>query len=678
MRILILPILLGFVAGAMSCGDGTNTGKGGSASGGKGGTGGIGAGGMNTGGMGVGGGQQVVCIDGLKSIALTPANSSVKLNGGSAAPISFVATGTYADGKSAAIDGSKLAWKVTRVDDTPPGSIAAGVTQPFPSAGGVVTVEATDSCVTATTTVTFTLDVIVGMPSNPGDWGSTPVMDGKSPVIVYPSDQTRFPRNIYRTLFQWRTQGFTEFRLTYTGPHSTVTIYTDGVHALCTGKNPAAGCWEVDEVDWNYIAGSNAGETATWTVDALDKSQMPPVIHGSKPITIGFSKQDVKGAIFYWSTTSAGVRRGKISKQDPEDYIVAKPPTTYPDGDAVKCVACHVVSRDGKYLAAPVSATSGQSVWVLGVTEFAPPDPLVKKIDNSGGHAFATISPDDKYVMIALKGKMWVVDRATGAFVKDVTTGMLQGTHPDWSPLGDKVAFATGSGDGPGGSSLAILPVSGDAMFAAPTVLLPPPGGLSNLFPSFSPNADWIAYAKGKGGHGDNTAQLMLISQAGGQPIELINANRVTSNAMTNGQYQNSQPTWAPPGDFNWIAFNTKREYGVVSTVGTQQIWVAAIDLEAAKAGKDPSFPAFRVPFQGLAENNHRAYWTLDITENGTGGGGGSGGSSSSSSSSSSGQQCGMLLGLGSPCDPVFDCCQTGSLCDTIDNGETYTCVAAK
>lgn len=667
MRTSALPIALGFVAiVGFSCGNGTNSGTGSSSSGG---TGTAGAGGKGT-----GGGQQAVCIEGLKSIALSPASSSVKLDGNAAKPISFVATGTYADGTSAPIDGVKLDWKVTRADDTSPGTIADGVLTPFPSAGGVVTVEATDSCITTSTTVTFSLDVVVGMPMDSGAWNTPPVMDGKSPLIVYPSDQTRFPRNIYRTLFQWRTQGFSEFRLTFKGPYSTVTVYTNGVHGLCAGKNPAAGCWEVDEVDWNYIAGSNAGETAQWTVEALDKTKMPPVVHASKPITIGFSKQDVKGAIFYWSTTSAGIRRGKISKQTPEDYIVAKPATKYPDGDAVKCVACHVVSRDGKFMAAPVSASSGQSLWILGVTAAAPPDPLVKKVANSGGHAFATISPDDKYVIVSLKGKMWLVDRATGAFVKDITTGALQGTHPDWSPLGDKVAFASGSGDSPGGSSLAILPVSGDAMFAESMVLLPPPGGMSNLFPSFSPDANWIAYAKGKGGHGDNTAQLMLVSQAGGQPIELINANRMTSNTTTDGLYQNSQPTWAPPGDYNWVAFNTKREYGVVLPEGTQQIWVAAIDTEMAKAGKDPSFPAFRVPFQGLAENNHRAYWTLDINDSGTGGGGGAGGNGGMGGSGGA-PQCGSILNSGDPCDPLMDCCQTGTLCDTGDSGETYTCL---
>jgi hypothetical protein len=46
---------------------------------------------------------------------------------------------------------------------------------------------------------------------------------------------------------------------------------------------------------------------------------------------------------------------------------------------------------------------------------------------------------------------------------------------------------------------------------------------------------------------------------------------------------------------------------------GTQQIWVAAIDPAQLASGQDPSFPAFRFSFQGLQENNHRAFWTYDV-----------------------------------------------------------------
>src|SRR4029453_8283473 len=105
------------------------------------------------------------------------------------------------------------------------------------------------------------------------------------------------------------------------------------------------------------------------------------------------------------------------------------------------------------------------------------------------------------------------------------------------------------------------------------------------------------------GGHGDLTAQLHVMGAKGGTPVELVRANRVVSNQRTDGQHQNSQPTWAPAGDFQWVAFNSKREYGVVLPKGTQQIWVAAIDpAKLAQGGGDPSFPAFRLQFRGRKE----------------------------------------------------------------------------
>ena len=81
-----------------------------------------------------------------------------------------------------------------------------------PRRGGVVTVSANDGCITGTTTVTFFLDATQGDCSvNCGDWMGNPVSGPPGPTIVYPSDQTRIPRNLYRTLFQWRTGGFADF-----------------------------------------------------------------------------------------------------------------------------------------------------------------------------------------------------------------------------------------------------------------------------------------------------------------------------------------------------------------------------------------------------------------------------------------------------------------------------------
>jgi hypothetical protein len=553
-------------------------------------------------------------------------------------------------------------------------------------------------------------DFTVGTPVAAGPWAGTPDTAGNVPVIVYPSSETRFPRNIYRTLFQWKTAGMSQFRLKFDGPGTHVTVYSDGKHADCA-KATGAGCWEADEESWFLISYGNAGQTVTVTIDGLDTTTTPATVRRAKTITIGFSKQDVQGAIFYWSTTSAGIRRANISASAPEDYITGKPSTTYTNpADAVKCVACHVVSRDGKYLVAPVDAMSGQSIWVTEVTKDAPPHPLVKQIANTKGHGFATISPDDATVIAAFGGKMWTVDRATGAFGANLDLGGLQGTHPDWSPDGSQVVFATGEGDGPAGASLAVLPFSGGkwgtpktivAAAAATTgaagtggtttgaagmggMMMPggmkPPGGMmmmpggmmmkdgpTNLFPMHSPDGKWIAFSRGqKGGHGDLTYQLWTVGAQGGTPVELTNANRVVSNQVTDGTHENAQPTWAPPGDYHWVAFNSVREYGVVLPKGTQQIWVAAIDpAKLAQGGVDPSFPAFRLQFQGLEEDNHRAYWTLDVrypdpppvTPPPPPADGGS------------------CVADYAACDPVADrCCGASSHCDSADDGVTYKC----
>jgi predicted small secreted protein len=505
--------------------------------------------------------------------------------------------------------------------------------------------------------------VTLGTPVTPGDWTGTPTTTGTTPVIVYPSDQTRFPRNIYRTLFQWRSQGYAQFRLTFTGPGGTVTVFTDGKHPLCVMRAGAA-CWEADEMAWSYIAGGNAGATVTFTVDGLDTAMMPPVVRRSASITIGFSRYLVEGAIFYWSTTAAGIRRANIAAAEPESYLTGKPQTVYESpADEVKCAACHVVSRDGKYMVAPVSAASGGSLWIMEVTRAAPPTPLVKKVPNTGGHGFATISPDNGTVVAAWGGKMWMVDRATGAHKGDITVGGAGATHPDWSPDNSQLVFATGKGDGPANAAIATIPFMDGTWGPATTIV---PVGMdkkTNLFPMHSPDGKWIAYTRGKGGHGDLTSQLWLVPAKGGTPVELVNGNRVVSNAMGDGLTENSQPTWAPPGDYNWIAFNSQREYGLVSPKGTQQIWVAAIDLAKAAKGEDPSYPAFRLQFQGLEEDNHRAFWTLDVRD-------------PPKTPPRPVPDAGACVMANATCTPGVDsCCDATYKCESRDDGMSYKCL---
>ena len=72
--------------------------------------------------------------------------------------------------------------------------------------------------------------------------------------------------------------------------------------------------------------------------------------------------------------------------------------------------------------------------------------------------------------------------------------------------------------------------------------------------------------------------------------------------------------------------------------------------------------PAFRLQFQGLQEDNHRAYWTLDVRD-------------TPRIPQDPKPDGGVCIATGAVCDPTMDsCCNALDRCDTKDNGATYTC----
>ncbi|MHB8872857.1 MAG: TolB family protein [Myxococcaceae bacterium] len=555
------------------------------------------------------------CVPGATAITVGPANQTVNLSGTTAAPVSFTATASLADGGSADVT-NQVAWSVRRGDDTPPGSIAQGVYSPGAGAGGSVTVTAADACLGGSTGLTLVLSAVFNDPGPAvvARFAGTVVTSNaaKSPLIVYPNDGTRFPRNIYKVLFQWRKSGNDHFRLTFDGPFSRTVVYSDGVNPLCAAAVPAAGCFEADRAVWQAVAGSNAGAATTLTIDGVLTGDAN--VYRGQSIELGFSKRDVRGAIFYWSTTSAGIRRASVSDSAPEAYLVAKPVPTVlaPNNATVKCVACHTVSRNGKKLFAGTQTSAANGEFVYDVTLMPPPIPAITTQISTANKGFGTFSPDDTRVVATIGNILAEFDSTSGARV--ATLSPLAATNPDWSPSGSELVFSNKGGDSPGTAGLDVIAYSGADTWGAVRALVPA-AGLTNIFPSYSPDGTHIAYARGKGGHGDKTLQLFLVKADGSAPpVELVTANRHVNNTVTTGQFENNMPTWAPPGDLDWVAFNSLRPYGVVyPTGGTQQIWVAAIDRSKLDGGVDPSYPAFRFAFQDLAENNHRAFWTLDV-----------------------------------------------------------------
>jgi len=460
------------------------------------------------------------------------------------------------------------------------------------------------------------------VPPNPGgtfDPNTHTVVTGdpnKTPALVYPVSDTMFPQNIYRVLFQWKKAGLALYQISFDSPVTKVNVYTDGVHATCTQAGTGGACWESDVTNWGYLAEANAGQAVTFKIRGVE-SPTAKIIYESPAYTIRFSQKAVPGAIYYWSTTAQGVRRGAMGDPAPQNFLT-------PDEAQGKCVACHTLSRNGKRLAADVG---GETLTVVDVVSTVPP-PVVfgsigappVKTDN----AWATFNPDASRVIASKKGALTLLDGQTGAGIGanggtiPLGKGVLA-AQPDWAPDGKRVVFSAGNVDRGGATSIGWLSVSGDSFSNVETVVAPT-ANLKYGYPMFNPTSDWLVFVRGPKIEKDVADQLLVTPAQLGAPVqELVRANTLVNDTTVATGIENNMPTWAPSAapDTQWVAFASLRDYGYVlrkgSTYGEgrQQLWIAAIDTAKLGSG-DPSFPAFRVPFQELTEDCHRPFWAED------------------------------------------------------------------
>lgn len=437
-----------------------------------------------------------------------------------------------------------------------------------------------------------------GVPGNaPSLFGAAPKPNGtdptKEPRIVYPSHETMFPINVSHIRHEWTPAQNDLFRLVFEGPKTKVTIYT-------TAKD-----WEPSDEQWDWIAESNRGSAVKLTVSGIVQAA-PQDVWQSRAIDLYFSASEVEGALYYWSTGSAGIMKALVSDRVPVKFY-SDPKAS----DANTCVACHTLSRDGKRMAVGYGGEKLKEVSVPARTAILPASG-----NPTRDCGWSTFSPDGKMLLVASKGVLTLIDSDTGAPIGPdngvVPLGGKLATHPDWAALGDKVvvslATKAGNKDMEGGS-IAILPYNKGA-WGTPTVIVAAAAD-NNFFPVFSPDSKWIAYVNAKGSSKDEvTANLRLVPTAGGAPIEMLRLNQRVNNADGVVNIGNSMPTWAPatkPGVF-WLAFSSLRAYSSLRDQDGKldQIWIAAID----PSKPDPGYAGFWAPFQSMPEGNHRAFWT--------------------------------------------------------------------
>jgi hypothetical protein len=262
----------------------------------------------------------------------------------------------------------------------------------------------------------------------------------------------------------------------------------------------------------------------------------------------------------------------------------------------------------------------------------------------------------------------------TAAFVGGATIGAsnTRPTMPDWSPDGMSIVYVVPAGeitwdtgrrqddDHIYGGSLWTVPYSGNGTFGNPSVFLQS-NGENNYYPSYSPDVpmSFIIFNRvdsmgqnancGNGFCPDDSfsnpaARLLLVNaKANSTPIDLEIANG--SPASNKVPLSNSYPRWAPfvqtykGNKLLWFTFSSTRDYGVrvlnhksgmyqcypadaAETPGAShgmgfdplcqepQLWMAPIYFSEAQSNKDPSGPAFWIPYQDITTHNHTAQWT--------------------------------------------------------------------
>ena len=581
------------------------------------------------------------CPSGATGLSVTPATTSETVtNATGTTPVTYAVSATLAGGGSSSLAPSNCSFAATRADDNPVGSFAQNVYTP-PNVGGVDTVTA--SCCglsgAATVNVVYDASVTAAGGSTASSWTGPTASGG--PSIIYPSSETRFPMNLYGVVFQWTDpHNDPQFRLTFSGPGGTTTVYSPGNDPVCSGTG--AFCWTADQTTWQDIAGSNAGSTVSVQIDGL-KGAAGSKIYLGTPETLGFSRRGVPGVLFFWGTGNSGTYRASLSDGGYfENYVV--PGTFVPDGGTVSCDGCHSFSRDGRMMSASVTDNNGNTNrWTMQVTATPPPFALETAYPispNASGattwwnqyDGYANISPDDSKLIFSPRqgGTLELVDSLTGALISAVQVGGSQivGRTADWSPVqpSGKVAYEDVKG---GISTLDVAYQSdGGVLFGSRQQIVPGVPGFDitqagydcgvlgnaqpgeSCFPSFDGEGDQIAFATLASPYNGNS--LALVASGGGTAVPLTNASSVINNQTGQPYYEDTMPTWSPTEDLHWVAFNSTRPYGaIIPGWQTQQIFIAAVDL--SKLPGDPSYPAFWFPLQDPTQGNHLAYWVQDV-----------------------------------------------------------------
>lgn len=554
---------------------------------------------------GTGGSTSTGFVDGdFVSIEIEPASAQiVVVNGAVPAATSFTAFGVRADGTRTNISPQ---WSYTRPDVAQTSN--AGAVSATGLLGGSGTLRATLDALQGQAEVSVKL-VYDSNPSNvPQDvqdlFDNASVAD-PSMALLYPYDQTVFPRGLMGPVVQWNGGGASDvYRVHVESPYFELEAW---------GAVPPPSRFAFPTLPddlWRKLTDSTVGDLAVRVQRYDGATAYQPVAQTWK-----IAPGNLAGTIYYWEVNQGNVVRLRPGAPGPEQFL-QKPA-------GVTCVACHSVSADGSTIVA--SFQGGYSPWG---TFDAETGSSIYATDISSG--FQAISPSGSHVLwghwnsgsFGGDGLLKLSTRDDSTVLAQLASPGAQPSHPAWSKDGNKIAFA-GRTDGNGldftQSTLWIADVStnppsfsnsmqivaNDA--ARPTV----------TFPTFSPDSKWVAFMRSTQARTRGAAaEIWLTDPTGATQIRLDRANG--QGVLSGGQESITyEPTFNPvaAGGYFWLVVVSERQYGNTLTdtnpdTRRKQLWVTAID-QNPQPGVDPSHPAFWLPGQELDNQNMRGEWAL-------------------------------------------------------------------
>jgi len=532
-------------------------------------------------------------------LTVDPPTAELLILNGAPATADFTATLTYPDGDTRDVT-DEVRFSVDNGYGTMSGHTLSATT------AGKTTVFASLTDKTAASQVIIRLKDIRIDPTLPPDaatWFTSPEDPNRAPNVVYPPANVVMPRNLGDFEVHWTDAANNVFEV------SLKTEFAD-VRAIVPGGNGAVanGSW-LAFLSSEWLAAIGFETTVSYQVRGVDKNN-PTVVGAGAPRLVKLSNESMLGGMYYWASTAQsgayGIFRHDMSKpgQPAEQFM-----TTVQTGG--RCVACHVLSRDGTKMSITYDGGNGAATLLdVGTSAVQ---------TSTRGWNFGAFTPDGAQFLAVQNGTLTVLDSSNQSPIATMTaSGTI--THPDLSADGTQLVYVQRNGGGDwsftGGKIFTRTYDQASHTFGPERMLVSDSN--NNYYPSFSPDGKWVLFNRASGGdaYNNGNATLYVIKSDGsGTPIELKAANAGMGLTNSWGRWAPFQQTVGAANEpIYWVTVSSTRDFGV-RLVGAQkpQIWMTPFFPNTAGQAQDPSSAAFRLPFQNIDSNNHIAQWTEQI-----------------------------------------------------------------